>query len=220
MEIKHLRCLWITLGLHRSLLLSQHGQDPFDNLSERYKVNLTLDDIRREEEEQDSVEDVEMIESLSSGTNKHDDIQNEGDGNDDNDNDDDDGANEREVNKKLISIILKGKQFVNLNSLNVLLRMLYEYITFKLITNYTTTTTTSDTTAVNGDNEENLDMSLNDIIIELITTNDSNGPLNNSSDSTANDLTKFECFNLNNFKLKHIISLWSLLVQLHTNRRN
>ena len=41
LEVTYLHSLWNLLSLRRVVLLSEHGQDPFDQLNDAFKVNLT-----------------------------------------------------------------------------------------------------------------------------------------------------------------------------------
>jgi len=45
LETIYLESLWNVLSLRRVILLTEHGQDPFDQLSESYRAAIQLEDI-------------------------------------------------------------------------------------------------------------------------------------------------------------------------------
>jgi len=63
LDMSNLKSLWISLSLHRSILLTQYKQDPFDRLSDKYKKKYQRNgDVKDEEQE-----DQEAIQELSGG---------------------------------------------------------------------------------------------------------------------------------------------------------
>ena len=50
--------------MHRSILLTHYGQDPFDRLSEKFKKNLSLSDIENVEAVMSQDEDDENVDIL------------------------------------------------------------------------------------------------------------------------------------------------------------
>lgn len=57
--MSHLKSLWISLSLHRSILLTQYRQDPFDRLADKYKEKYQINDIKEEEEiDQEAVKEI------------------------------------------------------------------------------------------------------------------------------------------------------------------
>lgn len=71
MDISNLKSLWISLSLHRSILLTQYKQDPFDRLSDKYKKNFQEngDDKDAEQEEQDAIKELSGGKSIVNRAN-------------------------------------------------------------------------------------------------------------------------------------------------------
>lgn len=68
METNSLRSLWISLSMHRSILLTKYGQDPFDRLNEKYKKRISL---RDEKIISDDLDDNSKDSLATDNTDKH-----------------------------------------------------------------------------------------------------------------------------------------------------
>ncbi len=106
LSIVYLKSLWDLLNIRRAILLTEHGQDPFDQLNESFKYQIRADDDFSSDDESKA----ETSDSQES----------------------DEKEREMKINEKLIKKLVNGKIFLNLNNLFRILRLLYKFIVHKL----------------------------------------------------------------------------------------
>jgi hypothetical protein len=154
--MKHLKSLWTSLSLYRAILLTEHGQDPFDKLSNVFKEEIESD-LQRDD----------LYDELSHK-------------------------------------ISKNKKFTNRQNLKLLINILYDLITTKLIVN---------SQSIDDSNDEETSTSnysysnyyINDILTIVYDEND----------YSQNEELQIDQFNLKDFKGKHAYLVWKLLVKLY-----
>ena len=193
METNCLRSLWISLSMHRSILLTQYGQDPFDRLNEKYKKQINLIDIQVEKMVIDEEDDVD---------------------------DDDDDSSSRssiseDVDKSLIKVLVKNKEFLNMKHIKLLINILYNIIWFKLSTPIKSNrneTFDNSSRKNNDDNEDEyeLTMKLKDVILE-IGTNESE--LVRENEIEINEVINE--FNLDKLQLQNVYHVWILFIKAY-----
>ena len=105
LEMTHLQSLWNLLSLKRVILLTEHGQDPFDKLNAKYKVPISLEN-----------------ETTSMDTNESE-ISS----------DSDDDKNLSKLDQILMEKICRDKKFINLNNMFNFINLLYKLVVCKLI---------------------------------------------------------------------------------------
>jgi hypothetical protein len=195
METNCLRSLWISLSMHRSILLTQYGQDPFDRLNEKYKKQIHLIDIQ--------VEKMVIDE------------ENNDDDEDDDDNSSGKSSISEDVDKSLIKVLMKNKEFLNMKHIKLLINILYNIIWFKLSTSIKVNRNeifdnSSRTNNEDNEDEYELTMKLKDIILE-IGTNESE--LVRDNDIKINEVINE--FNLDKLQLQNVYHVWILFIKAY-----
>ena len=187
METNCLRSLWISLSMHRSILLTRYGQDPFDRLNEKYKKQINLVDIQIDKmviDKEDEDEDESSSENL---------------------------LNES-LDKILIKIIMNNKEFLNMKHIKVLINILYNIVWFKLSTPIKINRNEIFDNSVGNNNEDEyeLTMKLKDVILE-IGTNESE--LVRDNDIEINEVINE--FNFDKLQLQNVYHVWQLFIRAY-----
>ena len=172
------------------MLLTEHGQDPFDQLKEIYKQNIEFyfenkNLVQRTDDEENSSQEGNQKQKM-------------------------------ELESKLIEHICNGKAFIKLNSLFNFLDVLYKFIVYKLIPS-TTLWDNNNQQGLDTDTIYNSELSLDDVIsndefFDQIVSVD-------CEDENVKRLD-LGLFNLSQIKLKNVYHVWKLLNRIYLKIKN
>jgi hypothetical protein len=207
LEVTYLQSLWNSLSLRRVILLTEHGQDPFDQLSYHYRVAIDAAGDAAAAAEATAATAVANEESeydeATMATNE---------------------ANKKDA--RIIEKLKKHRQHINLSNLYGLLDFVYKLIVFKLIPTKTVaaamnaadeTMNNAAGAAAEATEDETVQMNPQ-FEIKFVLSADSM----DDDDLNGTELLQFSLddYDLTEIRLENVHHLWKLLIKIYLDLNN